>query len=276
MAKQGTVGSSRVFHRPRVLPIERIEEETSAVKSFYVDFPEVAAAARPGQFVMVWVLGVDEVPMSVSGVKRDRMRITVAKVGDATAALHNLKEGDSIGIRGPCGNSFDLSGENILMVAGGCGVAPLAFAAETATSAGKDVTVILGAKKARDLMFRSEFEALGAELAICTDDGSAGTKGFATDMLPRVLAKKEFDSCLTCGPEVMMAKVAKKVGIPVQVSLERYMKCGLGLCGQCCVDPSGVRVCVDGPVFPADQLRGGEFGKYARDAAGVKREPLSR
>ena len=275
MENQDTVDLSRTVHRPRVLPIKRVAAETPMIKSFYVDCPEVAPDARPGQFVMLWVLGVDEVPMSVSGVKGSELGVTVARVGDATARLHELKESDSIGIRGPYGNSFDLSGDKLLMVASGCGAAPIAFAAEVASSEGRDVAVVIGAKTAGELLFRSRFEKLGVELEICTDNGSAGTKGFATDALPDVLSRREFDACLTCGPEVMMAKVAEiagRKGVPVQVNLERYMKCGLGLCGQCCIDPSGVRVCTDGPVFPADQLEGGEFGKYARDASGRKKK----
>ncbi len=269
MAKQGTAGSSRGLHKPKIVEIERIVQETRSIKSFRVDFPG-AAYARPGQFVMVWVPGVDEVPMSVTWVNGDELTFATAKVGDATAAMHELKEGDKIGIRGFYGNSFDLSGESILMVAGGCGAAPITFAAKAARD--KQVMVILGAKSADELLFKSRMEAVGARVIVCTDDGSAGVKGFATDLLPKILTENNFDKVITCGPEVMMAKVVAESEVPVQVSLERYMKCGIGICGQCSIDPIGVCVCKDGPVFPADRLKGGEFGKYARNSAGVKKK----
>lgn len=265
-----------VVHKPKVRPISDIVVETPTVKTFYVECPEIASTVHPGQFLMVWVIGVDEVPIAVSEVREGRiLGLTVAKVGDATSQLHELDKGDKIGIRGPYGNWFDLSGDRIVMVGGGYGIAPLAFCADVALSEGKKVKVILGAKTANELVLLRRLKKLGANLLITTDDGSAGMKGFATDALERILLEEEFDLCLTCGPEKMMKKVVEitsSKGIRTQVSLERYMKCGIGLCGQCCIDPFGHRVCTEGPVFYPQQLGDVEFGKYARDAAGTKRE----
>lgn len=272
----GTVDLFRVVHKPKVLPIGNIVTENPTIKTFYLRSPEIASAVHPGQFVMVWVIGVDEIPIAVSEVKEDGiLGLTIARVGDATSRLHELHEGDEIGIRGPYGNGFDLSGTKIIMVGGGYGIAPLAFCTDAALSRGKKVKVILGAKTADELILLRRLKKLGTDLLVTTDDGSAGMKGLATDALERVISEERFDSCLTCGPEKMMKKVTEITsgkGIRTQVSLERYMKCGVGLCGQCCIDPSGSRVCTEGPVFYSDQLGDMEFGKYVRDAAGIKRE----
>lgn len=265
-----------VVHKPKVLPISDIVAETPTVKTFYVECPEIASTAHPGQFLMIWVIGVDEIPIAVSEAREGRIfGLTIAKVGDATSRLHELHEGDKIGIRGPYGNWFDLSGNKIVMVGGGYGIAPLAFCMDVALSEGKKVKVILGAKTTNELVLLRRLKKLDANLLITTEDGSAGMKGFATDALELALSGKEFDLCLTCGPEKMMKKVVEITsgkGIRTQVSLERYMKCGIGLCGQCCIDPSGSRVCTEGPVFYPQQLGDVEFGKYARDAAGIKRK----
>lgn len=265
-----------VVHRPKVLPISRVVKETPTTKTFYVDCPDISSKVRPGQFVMLWVIGTDEVPMSVSKAnKNGELGLTVAKVGDATARLHELGEGDQIGVRGPYGNWFDFSGNRLLMVGGGYGVAPLAFGAEVALSEGKKVTVILGAKTSDELLFRSRLEKLNVELKISTEDGSAGVKGLATEVLEDTLKRTKFDCILACGPELMLKKtfdLSEEYKIPLQVSLERMMKCSVGLCGSCCIGP--YRVCVDGPIFSEDKLRKikDEFGMFKRDASGRKIE----
>lgn len=261
-------------HRPKVLPLTEIVEETPEIKSFYVASPGVASSSNPGQFLMLWVIGVDEIPMAVSTAKEDgTLGMTVERVGDATSRLHDLQEGDLIGIRGPYGNGFDLSGKRLLMVCGGCGAAPLAFSAEGAMRRGKEVTVILAAESSEKLLFRSRLENLGVELMVATEDGSAGTKGLATDVLKKEISDQIFDSCLICGRERMMsrtAKLARKKEIPTQISLNRYMKCGIGICGQCSIDPSGLRVCQEGPVFQYEDIKDSEFGNYKRDSEGKK------
>jgi dihydroorotate dehydrogenase electron transfer subunit len=107
---------------------------------------------------------------------------------------------------------------------------------------------------------------------ITTDDGSLGIRGFTTDALKGLLKEESFDCVYTCGPEMMMKKVfglCKEFGVECQASLERYMKCGIGVCGQCCID--GLRVCKDGPVFSSEQLRKlDEFGVFERNKSGCK------
>ena len=117
-------------------------------------------------------------------------------------------------------------------------------------------------------------ESLGATVHRCTDDGSFGFKGFATDCLNDLLKDSTYDYAFVCGPEIMMKgifDILEESSIPAQYSLERYMKCALGVCGQCCVDSEGWRICVEGPVFENDKIKQiTEFAKYRRDASGVK------
>ena len=130
---------------------------------------------------------------------------------------------------------------------------------------------ILGARSADDLIFEERFATAG-EIYVSTDDGSKGTKGFVTDVL-RGLDISAYDRIAVCGPEIMMASVFKlledgKVLEKAEFSLHRYFKCGIGVCGACCIDRSGLRVCKDGPVFSGIQLLDSELGKYTRDASG--------
>jgi dihydroorotate dehydrogenase electron transfer subunit len=146
------------------------------------------------------------------------------------------------------------------------GAAPLAPLAEALTD---NVTTILGAKTKSELLFNERFKSAGS-LWITTDDGSAGHKGPTIDLLDRI---ESYNEIMSCGPEKMMRKVldyATDAGVPSQFSLHRYIKCGVGLCGSCCIDPSGLRVCSDGPVFAGAQLTDGDFGVYKRDTTGRK------
>lgn len=266
--------SSRDKDRPEVLPLKRIEDETPEIKTFYVESPDTVSSPDPGQFLMLWIIGTDEIPISVSSFSEDgTIGLTVERVGDATSKLHELRSGDLVGIRGPYGNGFDLSGENILMVCGGCGAAPLAFSADRALKQIKNVTVILAAKTKSELLFRDRLEDSGVDLVVATEDGSAGIMGLATDALEEANLDWDFDSCLLCGPEMMMSAAAdfvKEKNIPIQLSLDRYMKCGVGLCGQCSLDPSGLRVCHEGPVFRYKDIEDSEFGEYRRNSSGEK------
>jgi len=247
--------------------IVRITEESPSVRTFFFDLE--FETMEPGQFVMVWVRGVDEVPMGLSR----KNSITVQKVGEATSKLFELKEGDSFGLRGPFGRGFSLpsKGEKILIIAGGVGSAPLAPYADAACAVGSKVDTILGARNADDLIFEERFAAAG-EVYVSTDDGSKGTKGFVTDILSR-LDVLLYDRIAVCGPEIMMASVFRlledrKVLEKAEFSLHRYFKCGIGVCGACCIDRSGLRVCKDGPVFSGVQLLDSELGRYTRDASG--------
>jgi dihydroorotate dehydrogenase electron transfer subunit len=246
---------------PEAVTITAVVSETPSVRTFSFDR---TLTFGPGQFVMVWVPGVDEIPMALSA----RNAITVQKVGDATSALFRLDQGDRIGLRGPLGNGFSISGRT-LAVAGGVGAAPLRSLAMT----GQADTFLLGARTAGELVYSHELAGT-TDLHIATDDGTAGHHGFVTDLFDG-LELETYQHICVCGPEVMMRAVlaildGEGCAEKGQFSLQRYMKCGVGLCGSCCIDPLGLRVCKDGPVFTGDLLLKSEFGSHARDASGRK------
>ncbi len=251
-----------------VTKIKSVRAETERIKTFILD---EKVDALPGQFIMVWIPGLDEKPLSLS-YTQGNMGITVLRLGPFTTRLHSMTEGDLVGVRGPFGRGFKISGDRILIVGGGVGVAPLAPLAEEAGRLGKKVTAILGALTAKEVLFAERIKNAGARVIVTTDDGTAGIKGFTTDALRDILQKEEFDQLCTCGPEGMMAKVLQQTQgkISAQASLERYFKCGVGICGQCVLDEAGLRVCKEGPVFRDKELLDGEFGKYKRDASGAK------
>ncbi len=245
--------------------ISRIITENSKVRTF-----ELACdiSASPGQFVMVWLPQVDEKPFCV--VSPSPLTISIAKVGAFTTKIWELKEGDKVAFRGPYGKGFSPKGKEILLVGGGYGAAPLYFLASQAKAKGIKVNVVLGARTADELLFEEKFAKLGCNVVIATNDGSKGLQGFSTIAAFGVMDKTKIDAVYSCGPEKMMQAIAKecqKRKIPCQLSLERFCKCGFGICGSCTIN--GYRVCQDGPVFEGEFLLGlDEFGAVKRSAAG--------
>jgi dihydroorotate dehydrogenase electron transfer subunit len=260
---------------PKMVKLNRIVSEARGIKTFLFNF-EFERVVEPGQFVMVWLPGVDEIPLALSHITLNgeaEHGVTVASVGDATEKFHALDREDWIGVRGPYGKGFDFGDyKEILVVGGGIGMAPLAPAVESALKAGARVQVAVGAKTADDLLFVERVKHAGADTMVCTDDGSAGEKCLATELASDMIARNGFELVLGCGPEPMLAKLVElcsEKGLPVQVSLERYMKCGVGICDSCALD--GRHVCVDGPVFSGENLsNSNEFGKWKRDGSGRK------
>jgi len=250
-----------------VVPVTERVLETPSTVTLRFSYPP---AADPGQFVMVWLPGDDELPMSLSYTDGPSKGVTIKAMGDTSRRVQSIRVGDPLGIRGPYGNRFDLSPHRILIVSGGSGAAVLAPAAERARSVGRSVTVALGATRAPELLFRERFRAMGARVEVATDDGSAGSKGFVTGVAEHLLASDRFDAVWTCGPEVMMKKVivaAAERSVPVFCSMERHMKCALGMCDACALGP--YHVCTDGPVFPASKLVSvPDFGAFHRDSSG--------
>lgn len=248
---------------PTPAPIIQIRNETPTTKTFFFEPPFTFV---PGQFVMVWIPGVDEIPMALSAANG----ITVQKVGDATSALFDLKIGDRIGVRGPFGNGFT-KGEKMLAIAGGVGAAPILPLAR----ADCIMTLLLGARTETELLFVDQLDEF-TDVIIATDDGSMGQKGFVTSLMDD-LNLGAYDRIAVCGPEMMMKSVLAKVdekglATKTEFSLHRYMKCGVGVCGSCCIDPTGLRVCRDGPVFNGDVVKNSEFGNYTRDASGRRKK----
>lgn len=250
--------------RPINAVITEIIRETPSITTLITD---IELDATPGQFVMVWVRGVDEIPMALSFSNG----ITVQRVGDATSVLSDMHVGDSIGIRGPFGKGFEIAGNKIMIIAGGVGGAPLLPLAEQAQDI--DVQTLIGAKTSKELLFEARFSKLGA-VSVATDDGSKGYHGSLIGLMSKY-DLEDFDQFYVCGPELMMRGVLDilhSTGLEgrSQFSLHRYFKCGIGVCGACVIDPLGLRVCKDGPVFAGDILITSELGKYHRDATGRK------
>lgn len=257
--------------KPIILKIKKIKQETPNTKTFVFDY---SLNALPGQFVMVWVPRIDQKPISVSRQTKTSFELTIFKIGAATEAMFNLNAGDKLGISGPYGNSFSIKAKsNIILVGGGCGSAPMRFLADEAKKAKCKVTFITGARSSKDVLFKKEFPGT----CVVTDDGSEGFKGFTTQKLEQLLGNahaRSIHKVYCCGPEIMMKKVVEmceKYKVPCEISMERYMKCGFGVCGQCAVDPLGICICQDGPVF-SDKIakKITEFGKYHRDKSGQK------
>ncbi|MGQ9624813.1 MAG: dihydroorotate dehydrogenase electron transfer subunit [Candidatus Bathycorpusculaceae bacterium] len=262
----------------RTTKILRVETESPTVKTFTFK-DKICARASPGQFLMLWVPRIDEIPLSIMDADEDgNVSVAVKKVGEATQALHKMKAGQIVGIRGPFGNSFTLKGGKALIVGGGTGLAPLLLLAKKLVDKKSKMFFVMGAKTKGELLFKEKIEKICGKEALLatTEDGSYGVKGLATTPLKPLLTRKSFSIIYTCGPEKMMREIfdlAEEHGTPLEASLERLMRCAIGLCGSCVVGK--YRVCRDGPVFTSNQLRQvrGEFGILKRDFSG-KRMPL--
>ncbi len=251
---------------PRVVPITNIIVENPYTKTFVLD--DAIPRATPGQFVMLWIPGVDEKPFAI--VARKPLTLTVAAVGPFSRALHAMTVGDRVGWRGPFGRGFDLSGAGeALLIGGGYGVAALYFAASELRKQPTEITVAMGGRGAQDLLLEDRLRTLGVRVELATEDGSRGARGLVTDAAQDALTRAK--RIFACGPEAMLVTVMKLAlakNIAAQLSVERYMKCGFGICGQCTL--SGKLVCMDGPVFTAQELSQlPEFGRVHRDASGA-------
>ncbi len=251
--------------RMQVVPLLEVVKEShhTTTYRFRADFGGVA-----GQFVMVWIPRHDELPMALSYLGPVK-GITVHAYGESTKALAEFHPGDRIGVRGPYGNTFRPEGQKVLAVAGGTGMASIIAAIEAFAQQGAEMTTAVGARTAEELLFVDRASASG-EVHVSTDDGTRGFHGFVPALAARLLDKHRFDQILTCGPERMMKLVvddARIRGIKAQASLERYMKCGVGICDACAFDDR--LICVDGPVFTDAQLSGSrDFGAFRRTKDG--------
>ncbi len=264
------------MHTPRVCKILKVESEAENIKTIYFKDRRTSSRIIPGQFIMVWIPGLDEIPMGVSHTGlNSELAITVEAVGEATEKLCSLKEGDVIGVRGPYGRGFSPPGLNNLIIGGGTGMAPLMPLIELCVREKINVNVLLGGrslnktpfiKKLRDI-FNPKLECF----KVTTEDGSYGCRGFVTDLLDEIISKNSFDRIYACGPELMLKKIydyCTEKKLPLEVSLERYIKCGIGICGSCYI--GSYRVCADGPVFKIAELEKirNILGEWTRDSSG--------
>jgi dihydroorotate dehydrogenase electron transfer subunit len=262
----------------RIVVIKDVIEETPSVKTF-VFYDKISSNAKPGQFLMVWIPRAEELPMSVMiSNKRDHAAITVRKHGFGSTSLYEKMQNDIIGIRGPYGNYFSVNNDlkHPLLIGGGTGLVPLMRLASVVNKITRKCTIIMGAKTKDEVLFKDLtneiLDKTSNNIIVTTEDGSYGIKGVVTDALKSIIKKEKFDIIYTCGPELMMKNIYDLSvihSIPIQASLERYMKCGIGICASCCINDK--LVCKDGTVFNENQLSNMlEFGKIYRDKSGRK------
>ncbi len=250
----------------RYLVAARIEETYDTVTLLLRPVDDPIQVPRPGQFTMLYAFGVGEVPVSVSGIGDPPGQVlvqTIRAVGAVTRALCAATPGDMIGVRGPFGTDWAVSGaagRDMLIVAGGIGLAPLrpVLLAALADRAPVRVVLLAGARSPADLVFTRELEAWrrrGADVRVTVDHGDAdwdGRVGLVTGLIHDAIADPAATTAFVCGPEIMTRLTGQALmdaGIPardIRVSLERNMRCGVALCGHCQLGP--LLVCRDGPV----------------------------
>ena len=246
--------------------IDRTVETSDSATLRLEPLDEPLARFQPGQFAMLYAYGVGEVPISVSGIGDNGTLVhTIRSVGAVSRALHAAQPGTGLGVRGPFGTTWtldDATGNDLVVVAGGIGLAPLrplVVAALTHRATYRRVVLVAGARTPEDFLFRAELDRwvgrqdLDVELTVDRPAaGWGGTVGFVTEPLSRLRIDPERTVAFLCGPEPMMrfsAQVLLRRQVPaerIRVSLERSMKCGIALCGHCQLGP--LLICRDGPV----------------------------
>lgn len=245
----------------RVISNEQIGADVWLMKVYA---PKQAAEAEVGQFCNVRVTdGTAPLlrrPISYAGFDREQGTIDLLYrvVGRGTDLMTRLLPEDTVDCLGPLGSVFQTS-EQMLLIGGGVGIAPMLCIASK-LQPGQQAQVVLGFRNETEIFWADLFAPYAVTVHITTDDGSVGTKGFPTAVMPDLISKNAFTGVLTCGPTPMMkgvAKVAAELSVPCQVSLEERMGCGTGGCLGCgCDGRDGKRykVCLDGPVFPAEEV----------------------
>jgi len=263
--------------RIRIVKVEEVIDESPTVRTLIFK-DDLCASAKPGQFTMAWMPSTDELPMSVMISEREGYAaLTIRKHGYSSTALYNTNVGRMLGVRGPYGNSFDIAKGRVLLVGGGTGLVPiLRLSRELAKRKSKksDIMLIIGARTKDEVIFeklaKRVLKKVKSKVIVTTEDGSYGIRGLATDAAEKAMEKNCFDMVYTCGPERMMKKVLELAAshkISSQASLERIMKCGIGICCSCCI--GRYLVCKDGPVMDGNTvLKLPEFGVHARDKSG--------
>jgi dihydroorotate dehydrogenase electron transfer subunit len=277
-------------------PVQEIGEIFAVQKvGDYVQFtvvaPGVAAAFRPGQFVAVAVGG----PNSAMLLRRafalygatptddyaGTIQFVVAENGPGTQWLVRQQVGDVLDLVGPLGTAFPLPADPVpaVLVGGGYGTAPLIPLAQKLMAAGSDVEIIIGAATNSRLFAELVAKRTVGSVTVTTDDGSAGTRGRVTDVLPDAIRRVQAQVVYACGPMAMLqavGEVAREFAIPAQVAVEESMACGIGVCMTCVLPVRGadgqsrfVRSCVDGPVFSADRVRWDDVGRLPYDLVGA-------
>ncbi len=261
---------------PTMARVDRVRREThdTFTLELHPAYGKGEHTFAAGQFNMLYMYGIGEVAISISGDPTHPQPLihTTRAVGTVTKAMANLKTGDMIGVRGPFGNSWPVSaaeGDDVVLVAGGIGLAPLRPVIYQILADRRKygkIILLYGTRTPSDILFRKELEQwrsrLDVEVHVTVDRGAANWRG-NVGVVTLLISKAGFDpmhtTAMVCGPEIMMRYVAlelQKRGVPmssVYVSMERNMKCGIGLCGHC--QMGHTFICKDGPVYAYDQIR---------------------
>lgn len=269
----------RNLYVPYPAVIKAIKEEAYDTKTFSLAFQDRKRQQefryKPGQFVELSLLGYGESPISIASSSSETkyFELCVRRIGRVTEALHRLSNNDIVGIRGPFGNGFpveEMRNKNLVFVGGGLGLAPLRSLIRTVFANRKDfgrVTILYGARAPSDLLFQDEFAMWGetdnTEVLVTVDVGSRdwrGHVGVVTTLFPKTTISAQNAVAIICGPSVMFRFVIQellKIGFAeeaILLTLERFMKCGIGKCGHCNIGSK--YVCLDGPVFSYKELKG--------------------
>ena len=268
--------SASSLYQPHLVPVVRIEDETFDTRTFFLAADGIAWREdyRPGQFVELSVFGAGEAPfcLAQSPTRSAFIEVTVRRVGEVTNRLHTYQPGDVVGLRGPFGNCFPFErakGKNLIFVGGGIGLPPLRslinYVLDRRSDYG-DVYVLYGARTPADRVYKKELAAWAQSdrltflETVDRGDGSwTGPVGVVTELLKGMTVDAASTIAFTCGPPIMLRFVVRALtdlGFPgrnIVTTLERYMKCGVGKCGHCCIGHH--YVCVDGPVYNYEQIR---------------------
>lgn len=262
---------------PGIAVIDEVRDEIEDVRTFYFSFEDPAIGrsfrVKSGQFIMCTVFGAGEFAVSLPfSPEGDRPHISVRRVGQVTRALHELKAGDKIGVRGPFGNGFPfeaIKGKNLVYVAGGIGLIPLRSSIVHVLRHRQDfgrIILIYGSKSSRELMYKDMIEKWKATEGFETyftidrpEPGWTGPVGFVHTLVGPAKVPVENTAAFVCGPPLMFNSVIKellKAGIKDEAilsTLERHMKCGIGKCQHCAIGRT--LVCTDGPVYTYKQIK---------------------
>lgn len=268
---------NRLVTIPQVAVIDEIKDEIEDVRTYYMTFedPEIEKEfkIKSGQFIMCTIFGSGEFAVSLPpSPENDRFHISVRNAGKVTGALHDLKEGDKVGIRGPFGNGFpfeEIKGKNIIYVAGGIGLIPLRSSIVHVLQNREDfgrIILLYGARSPKDLMYEYNIEEWknidGFETFITIDqhvDGWDGEVGYVNQLIEKANVPVENTVAFVCGPPIMFNSVIGELlerGLKeddIISTLERHMKCGIGKCQHCAIGRT--LVCTDGPVYTYRQIK---------------------
>lgn len=240
------------------------QQLTKDVNKIVFYSPKIAQGANPGQFVHLkpnnLVHPLLRRPISIADVDKEDSLVTIIYriIGEGTKLLSRYNAGEMIDCMGPLGKGFSPAGKRPLVIGGGMGIAPLIYLVRSLCP--RSVHVLLGGRNKDEMFWQSYFNDVCDKVHLVTDDGTLGKRGTTLDVLPQLHAQFNYDMIYTCGPEPMMKKIvefAQKNNIPCQISLEKYMACGVGACLSCsCGGKNGkrVKVCTDGPVFWSEEV----------------------